>query len=211
MKTEVVMKRSLFGEEISQKSKSEFFSATDLVKAGNKYRMLNKLSTFNFQGWINSKGTKEFIEMLEAKFGKVYIPGQGRGIHSWVHPYLFIDLALAIDPKLKIEVYGWLYDYLLRYRNESGDSYRKMAGALFDNMPNKKEFQVNMVKMAKLIQDEVKCTDWQKATQQQLEYRDKIQEYIALFCEVFNKNNREAIRQGFLAAKKWYNEKYPTL
>lgn len=34
MKTEVTMVRTLFGMPIAQKSKTEFFSATDLVKAG---------------------------------------------------------------------------------------------------------------------------------------------------------------------------------
>lgn len=32
METEVIMTRRLFGCEIKQKSKSEFFSSTDLVK-----------------------------------------------------------------------------------------------------------------------------------------------------------------------------------
>jgi hypothetical protein len=34
---------------------------------------------------------------------------------------------------LKIEVYSWLFDKLIKYRNNSGDSYKKMAGALFEN------------------------------------------------------------------------------
>lgn len=198
----------LFNGEIKQKTDTEFFCSTDLIKSANEYLNKENLPLFNFNNWINSKGTKEFIEALESKFGKVYIPGQGRGVHSWVHPYLFIDLALAIDPKLKIEVYGWLYDYLLRYRNDSGDSYKKMAGYLYENMSNKKDFQINMVKLAQIIQNEVGCTDWQKATQMQLEHRDKIHEYITLFCGVFNKNNKEAIRQGLVMAKKYITEKY---
>ena len=30
--------------------------------------------------------------------------------------FLFLDLALAINPKLKVEVYEWLFDKLLEYR-----------------------------------------------------------------------------------------------
>ena len=44
------MKRELFGQEISQKSKSEFFSATDLLRAGNKYRAMNK-SKYRINFW----------------------------------------------------------------------------------------------------------------------------------------------------------------
>ena len=43
MKTEVILKRELLGGEISQKSKSEYFSATDLIRVGNKWRSLNGL------------------------------------------------------------------------------------------------------------------------------------------------------------------------
>ena len=63
MKTEVTMKRLLFGEEISQKSKSTFFSATDLVKAGNKWRISEGLSPFKYSEWLRNKKTQEFIEV----------------------------------------------------------------------------------------------------------------------------------------------------
>ena len=101
MKTEVVMKRKLFGQEISQKSKSEFFSATDLVRAGNKRRIEHELPPFDLSQWLQTK--KEFINALKDQYGKVLISGCGH--HTWVHPLLFIDIALAINPQLKIEVY----------------------------------------------------------------------------------------------------------
>ena len=49
MKTEVVMKREIFGKEIKQKSKSEFFSATDLERAGNAWRATNGLGLFDIR------------------------------------------------------------------------------------------------------------------------------------------------------------------
>ena len=98
MKTEVIMQRDLFGMPISQKSKTEFFSATDLVKAGNRWRMINGLTPFNEKAWMQNKGTQEFIAELESKFGKVKISARGRGQHTWIHPLLFIDMALAISP-----------------------------------------------------------------------------------------------------------------
>ena len=52
MVTEVIMKREIFGKEISQKSKSEFFSATDLVRAGNRWRIQNELEPFNMKAWL---------------------------------------------------------------------------------------------------------------------------------------------------------------
>lgn len=201
MKTEVIMKRELFGEQISQKSKTEFFSATDLVKAGNKYRVSNGMDFFNLNEWLRGKRVKEFIASLESKFGKVKINSRGKNSHTWVHPYLFIDLALAIDPELKIEVYGWLYDYLIRYRNDSGDSYKKMCGALYDNSTKKASFSKNIRALCNIIKVQCGVSDWQTATESQLKLRDRIHENIALLCDVLRDNN-QAVRFGIEKAIK---------
>lgn len=193
MKTQVIMKRELFGMEISQKSKTEFFSATDLVKAGNKWRALNGMDLFNMSEWLRLKSTKEFINELECKYKKVKISGRGRGKHTWVHPLLFIDMALAISPKLKIEVYEWLFDHLIKYRNDSGDSYKEMCGYLFVHHTNKQTFPAYIAKVATDIQNKIGVSDWQLATEKQLEQRNKIHRDIAILADVLNKND-EAVR-----------------
>lgn len=198
MKTEVVMKREIFGREISQKSKSEFFSATDLVKAGNIWRATQGRELFNMKAWFQQKGTKEFISELEKEYGKIKISGRGRGNHTWVHPFLFIDMALAIDPKLKIEVYKWLYDSLLKYRNSSGDSYKKMSGALYINANNKVNYTNELKECARHIKQACEVKDWETATERQLELRDRIHENISLLCDLLP--NEDAIRIGIKKA-----------
>ena len=201
MKTEVLMERELFGMTIHQKSKSEFFSATDLERAGNKWRAINGLSVFDKSDYFNQKGTKEFINSLEEKFGKVKISGRGRGNHTWVHPFLFIDIALAISPKLKIEAYSWMFDNLIKYRNDSGDSYKKMCGALFIYAKNKSLFQVNISKIADIIKIECGVKDWETATEAQLKLRDRIHENVALLCDVLQDSN-QALSIGIKKAKE---------
>ena len=193
MKTEVEMKRKLFGMEISQKSKSEFFSATDLVKAGNKWRRENGLSDFNPGMWIKKKSTQEFVLEIEKKYGSSYTTGRGRNGHTWVHPLLFIDMALAISPKLKIEVYEWLFDHLIKQRNNSGDSYKMMCGNLYVRHGEKKTFAKYIVSVADQIKNKCGVNDWQKATEEQLKKRDKIHTDIALLADVMN-NNEQALR-----------------
>ncbi len=195
------MKRELFGMSISQKSKSEYFSATDLVRAGNKWRLLNGLGFFKMSEWLRNKSTADFIKKLEEKFGIIKISGRGRGKHTWIHPFLFIDMALAISPSLKIEVYDWLFDKLIKYRNNSGDSYKKMAGAIYQNINNKSEFHALISKIALIIQNECNVKDWQEATEKQLELRDRIHENIALLVDVL-KNVEQAIKIGILKAKQ---------
>jgi hypothetical protein len=184
MITEVIMKRELFGCEIAQKSKSEFFSATDLVKAGNKWRILNDLSLFNLSMWLKNESTQSFIVALKQEFGEVISIGRGSKSVTWVHPFLFIDIALAINPKLKIEVYKWLYDHLLKYRNNSGDSYKKMAGALLFKYKNKSEFPKYIIQVASRIKNRMGIKDWNEASEKQLEQRDKIHEAVSLLSNI---------------------------
>ena len=202
MKTEVIMKRELFGREISQKSKSEFFSATDLVRAGNRWRMLNDLKPFDMTAWFKNKQVTEFIDSLEKQFGKVKISGRGRGNHTWIHPYLFIDMALAISPELKIEVYAWIMDGLLKYRNDSGDSYKKMGGALYINQQNKSLFPKYITDVASKIKLACHVSDWETADESQLKLRDKIQENISLLSEVL-RDNDQAVKISILKAVKY--------
>ena len=113
MKTQVIMKRELFGSDISQQSKTGYFNANELVNSGNKYRILNDMPMFKLQDWLNLPKTKEFIKELEFNLEcNVKNATRGRNASTWLHPYLFIDLALYISPKLKIEVYSWLFDEL---------------------------------------------------------------------------------------------------
>ncbi len=195
MNTQVIMKRELFGCEISQQSKTEFFSATDLVKAGNKWRIINMMHPFDISSYIKTKSFIEFKNEVENKYGKVLISGQGRGVHTWVHPLLFIDIALAINPKLKLEVYEWLFDNLIRFRNDSGDSYKEMSAAIYQRFTNKREFPNYIQKVANFIKTELKVDDWQTATEAQLKKRDTIHNSIRLLCNVLNDTN-QAVRLG---------------
>lgn len=201
MKTEVMMKRELFGMPISQKSISGFFSATDLVKAGNKWRILNGMESFNINEYFRLKGTIEFMNELQRKYGEVKLARKGRSKDTWVHPILFIDIALAISPTLRIEVYEWLFDNLIKFRNDSGDSYKKMSGYLFAHTKNKSNFYKEISEVADKIKLACNVKDWQTATEDKLKLRDKIQENIALLSDVLRDNN-EAVRIAILKASQ---------
>lgn len=195
MKPQVVMKRELFGCNISQQSKTEFFSATELVNAGNKWRLSNGLKEFNLSQYLKSNSFVEFKNELQNKYGNVISSSRGRNSNTWVHPLLFIDIALAINPKLKIEDYEWLFDNLIRFRNDSGDSYKEMSAAIYIRFQNKREFPNYIQKVANYIKLELKVDDWQKATEEQLRKRDLIHNSIKLLCNVLNDTN-QAVRIG---------------
>lgn len=201
MKTEVVMKRKTLGEIISQKSKSGFFSATELERAGNKWRVMNDLPFMKLNSYFSNGANKEFIAELEDRYGKVKTDGRGKGNHIWVHPMLFIDIALWIDPKMKVEVYAWLMDNLLLFRNDSGESYKKMTGALFKVAKNKSKFPQNIQLVARRIKLECGVKDWNEASEHQLKLRDRMHEYISFACDML-KNGNDAIEIGIKKAKE---------
>lgn len=185
MKTNVLMKRNFMGSEIEQRSDNGFFSATDLVRIGNKWRASKDLDLFNMSEWLRQKNTKEFISTLENDLKELcIISGKGRGNKTWVHPYLFIDMALAINNELKLKVYAWIYDSLIKYRNNSGDSYKKMTGALWNTQENKSNFSKDIQVIAFHIKKACEVDDWETASEEQLKLRDKIHEYIALLSDI---------------------------
>ena len=203
MKSTVLIQRELLGGSVCQNNQTEMFSATDLVRVGNMWRMANGLQGFDMSAWFQTKGTKEFIAELESRFGvgEVKKAARGRGKHTWVHPLLFIDMALAINPKLKVEVYEWLFDQLIKYRNESGDSYKMMCGCLYAHAGNKYNFNNYVQDVASKIKLACGVSDWNCASEEQLRLRSKLHNDIALLSDVLN-NNDEAVRLAILKAVK---------
>lgn len=203
MKSIVLIQRDLLGGSVCQNNQTEMFSATDLVRVGNMWRMANGMQGFDMSAWLQTKGTKEFICELEVRFGKgeVKKAARGRGKHTWVHPLLFIDMALAINPKLKVEVYEWLFDQLIRYRNESGDTYKMMCGCLYAHAKNKYGFNNYVQSVAGQIKKACCVDDWNTATEEQLKLRSKLHNDIGLLSDVLN-NNDEAVRLAILKAIK---------
>lgn len=205
MKTEVTVIRPFMGGEVRQRSKSELMSATDLVKIGNVKRRELGLSAFNLSQYLKLQSTKDFIEELQKDNERVLISSRGRNATTWVHPLLLVDIALSINPRFKVEVYHWIMDELLKARNLSGESYKKMVGAIFERAP-KKDFNQTIQKVAKYIREQCGVKDWNQATERQLRLRDKMHENIALLCSVLT-NYKEAVRVGVMNAKKDFHER----
>ncbi len=114
---------------------------------------------------------------------------------------MFIDIALAISPKLKIEVYEWIFDNLIKFRNDSGDSYKAACGALYTRHSNYKTFPEFISKVANAIKDTLGVKDWQTATEKQLKQRDKAHLAIKLYSNVLTDVN-QIVRLALDEAKK---------
>jgi hypothetical protein len=191
MKTEVIMRIWLLNEIVKQKSKSWFFCATDIINIWNKIRRKEWLLDFNFSQFINWLWVKEFINELKLQYWEVIIKWwRWRNSKTWVHPLLFIDIALALSPKFKIEVYKWLEDNLLRFRNENWDNYKLMSWWLWINTKDKTRFWEEIKNIVNNIKIICGVQNWELANEDQLKKRDNIQRDISLACDIFSDNKK---------------------
>jgi hypothetical protein len=134
MKTNVIMERQIGNLTIFQRSKDYMFNATDLVRAYNK----DSGSKKELKEYLENKSTKEYIETmaLDDEFiigGKVPImksrANKGENAGTWMHPYLFIDLAMWLNPDFKLKVVKMVYDGLIKNRHEAGDNYKVLSSS----------------------------------------------------------------------------------
>jgi hypothetical protein len=204
MQTEMILYRPILGGEVRQKHKTQALSATDLVKIGNKIRISRGEEPFDLSYYLSLKGTKEFMGEIESKYGWAKYASRGKNATTWVHPILFIDVALAISPALKLELYEWIMDTLCEFRDESGDSYKLMCGVLWVRSSNKKTFSEYVRDVAVQIKKVCHVEEWNKADSRQLEMRDAIHKDIAWLAEDLN-NNQIAVEMVIRKYSKGHN------
>ena len=198
VKTEVIMQRELIGEKVRQKHLTGFFSLSDLEKIGNRYRLDKGLQVKKATDYFRTPANKEFIEALKKEYPKIESGGRGRGKEKWIHPFLFIDIALWYNPELKVQVYEWVYDNLTLFRDNSGESFKKMAKALGENCNIRGQYGTVLPRVATLIYKAVGVDGkdkWETATTEQLKLRNKIQDTITTLTYVI-KNADEAVSKG---------------
>lgn len=131
MKTNVIMNRSMGGLIVNQRTKDGMFNATSLLKQWN----INSGSNKKLDHFFDNKSTQEFISaMLEEDnlhtHNSVYVKSRasrGDNAGTWMHPYLFIDFAMWLNPKFKIQVIKFVYDELIKNRHNAGDNYKLLS------------------------------------------------------------------------------------
>ncbi len=142
METTVIMKRNLNGFHIRQNSKTGMFNANDLLDIANVLGKKQK----KMQKYMSLKSTEEFKKALlqdinsnNPKTGDLEIAQEEAILKSlrgkvnggtWMHPYLFVDFAMWLSPEFKLTCIKWVYDNLIINRNQAGDYYKELTGAL---------------------------------------------------------------------------------
>jgi hypothetical protein len=90
-----------------------------------------------------NKSTQEYIQVIMQKENlnaetSVYLKSRAsRGVNAgtWMHPMLFIDFAMWLNPYFKYDVLRFVSDEMIKYRNLAGDSYKTLASHVATIVP----------------------------------------------------------------------------
>jgi hypothetical protein len=165
MESNIIMKskdRDLFGVVIKQETKTGFLSVSELQKAyevarwqhgWSERRVDNIMQTTDFkervfyllqnQGLIKTS-ILVFMEMVEREgvtkvlkgLGVYKTTGARESRCTFCNPYIWILLAMELNPMIYATVVTWLTDSLLFDRIEAGDEYKPMNNAIKSIVPN---------------------------------------------------------------------------
>ena len=124
MKTNQILTRNMGDFKVNQRTSDGMFNATELLKQWNDQSGQQK-QIIHFS---ENSNTKEFIEalILEEDLkerNSVLIKSRGKNGGTWMHPILFIKFSMWINPRFEVKVLKFVYDELIKYRNDAGDNY----------------------------------------------------------------------------------------
>lgn len=195
MKTNQIMVRPMGDFEVTQRTKDGFFNATELLKQWNKKSGMKKEVT----KFLDLDSTSELIRVIMERENlhtqdSAYVKSRasrGDNAGTWMHPILFIDFAMWINPSFKYDVIKFVYDEMIRYRNEAGDAYRELSSAIMKIVP--KDF------MPKAMQKIGEALNWVVFNQHEKMLRNKFgdEKKQRELCHLENKV-ADLINEGFI-------------
>lgn len=155
MNTNQIMTRPLANFKVEQRTKDGMFNATFLLKQWNAQ---DGVAQRKLDNYFASPKTTEFINTIVEREKldtpkMVYVKSRasrGNSSGTWMHPLLFIDFAMWINPSFKYDVLKFVYDQMIKYRNDAGDAYKELSSAVARVVP-KNDMRQYMQTIAKGI------------------------------------------------------------
>ena len=184
MKTNQIMQRDFFGGVVRQEHLTGYFCINDLTIIANKYRKNQGLPEGRWDKYKDSKSSKEFFHALMKQENQADIirTKRGKGGETWVHPLILMDYMMWLSPDFKVKAYQWLYDNLTVFRDDRGESYKKLSSIIQDKVKASTTGMV-MQQIARNIKYVLKVEDWNKTTPEKLKQSDEIHNYLAMLLK----------------------------
>ena len=229
MKTNQTLIRPMGDFSVYQRTSDGMFNATALLKQWN----ISSGAEKQMHKFLKNADTLEFVEALKKDLtidnqvrencpklvnqivSKSNAKTSSSGVRTagavWMHPLLFIDFAMWINPTFKVKVLKFVYDQLIESRNEAGSSYRKMCGQIA-HVSKKGDIPKNISNTAKAINIVVYGVHERQMRNKQAEEGSmrelvKLQEMVIELIENGYIKNYEGIRQYLL--NTWRRKNQP--
>lgn len=137
MKTNMVMVRKMGRFDVFQRTKDGMFNATLLLLQWNHSIGATGRQGKRIDDFLNLESTKQFLNALNddiintdnPRYLKTHISVRGKNGGTWMNPLLFIDFAMWLNPTFKVQVLKFVYDELLKQRNDAGDNYLMLSAS----------------------------------------------------------------------------------
>ena len=93
------------------------------------------LSQKEIKDYLFNNSTKDFIQTIIDKENltsenDVCKTARGKYGGTWMHPMLFIDFAMWLNPSFKYDVIRFVYDKMILYRTNACDAYKELSSAV---------------------------------------------------------------------------------
>ena len=149
MKTNQDMIRTIGDYIVVQRTSDGYFDGMELLRQWNSKEENPKRQMSKF---LEQEQTKEFIKALvedESHVAnnlhgdnQVFTKIKGRITKNgktpdkvWMNPLLFIEFAMWINPTFKVKVLRFVYDEMIKYRNDAGDAYKELSSSVSKIVP----------------------------------------------------------------------------
>lgn len=144
MKTNNIITRPMGDFYVEQRTKDAMFNATTLLNQWNAYSGQKK----NINHYLDNSSTKEFLQAIiddepeirksERPENQVIVKSKAKTLSTggkiagsvWMHPLMFIDFAMWLNPTFKVKVLKFIYDQMIKFRKEAGDESLRLATAV---------------------------------------------------------------------------------
>lgn len=123
--------------DVSQRTKDGYFNASLLMKQWNESSGMKK----EINKFIQLESTKLFLTELKLDLEntqdstyfnnarKTHESTRGKSGGVWMHPFLFIEFAMWLNPKFKLKVIKFVHDELMKNRHLAADHYQAFIGS----------------------------------------------------------------------------------
>ena len=149
MKTNQEMVRYIDSFSVVQRTSDGYFDGSELLRQWNNVEGNPRRRMSEF---IDSPKVKEFLKALaddeshrsktDIGENQLLIKVKGKNTKEgktpdkvWMNPLLFIKFAMWINPTFEVKVLRFVYDELIRYRNDAGDAYKELSSAVMKIVP----------------------------------------------------------------------------